>query len=175
MTQWIEQTATFQDGQPKTKAIKIPEMSKEVYFTTNAFAEVPDNVADLLAAASEDIRKVSTPSSPGEYYEEAPNNAQVTINLPDGFFDNLSADNFDVDSGLSLADVTGADPLTVTSLDAQSGTVDNLTSKSVNADSVNTEDATLNERTDHPTSDEVADGELLLYAKDGSLYAATED
>ncbi|WP_227357697.1 right-handed parallel beta-helix repeat-containing protein [Haladaptatus salinisoli] len=97
-------------------------MGEEIWFTDKAYAEVSTMVADLLASQNDFINKVTAPSSPGTYYEDAPQNAQVTVELPSGAFDHLSADSFDIDGGIDLTDVTGADPLSVASLD--SGSVD---------------------------------------------------
>lgn len=90
MTQWIELSNVKQDGTPVSRNIKIPEMNKEIWFTTNAYAEVSDQVADLLAANIPAISKVAKPASPGTYYGDAGANTTVELVLSDGSFQNLT-------------------------------------------------------------------------------------
>jgi hypothetical protein len=97
MTQWIQTSNTKQDGTPVTRAIKISGMGEEIFFTTNAYAEVSDDVADLLASQLDDISKVSEPASPGAYYGDAGQNTTTEIVLPDNAFDHFTSESGDVD------------------------------------------------------------------------------
>lgn len=108
MTQWIQSSNTKQDGTPVTRAIKIPEMSEEIWFTTNAYAEVSQTVGDLLANQLESISKVSKPASPGTYYGDAGSNTTVQLVLADKSFNDLSVTGT-ADIAVSDTDVTAAD------------------------------------------------------------------
>ena len=90
MTQWIETTKTLQNGEPVTRAIEIEPMDREVYLTDNAYAEVTDEVADLLATNISNISKVSEPASPGSYFGDAGENTKVKIVAPDDTFEDLT-------------------------------------------------------------------------------------
>jgi len=79
MTTWIESSNVKQDGTPVTRRIKIPNMSEDIWFTDNAYAEVADDVADILANNISTISKVSEPSSPGSYYGDAGSNTTVRL------------------------------------------------------------------------------------------------
>ena len=97
MTTWIETTNTKQDGTPATRNIKIPEMSEEIWFTDNCYAEVSSDVADILANNIDAISKVAEPSSPGTYYGDAGENTTVELVVADGAFDNLTVESLDSD------------------------------------------------------------------------------
>lgn len=92
MTQWIQSSNTLQDGSPVTRNIKIPEMDKEIWFTENAYAEVADSVADVLAAELDAINKVSEPATPGSYYGDAGQNTTVEVVLADESFSDIYAE-----------------------------------------------------------------------------------
>jgi len=98
MTTWIESSNTKQDGTPVTRRIKIPEMDEDIWFTTNAFAEVGDDVADILANNIDTLSKVSEPAEPGEYYGDAGDNTTIQINISDGVFDAVTAESGSFDS-----------------------------------------------------------------------------
>lgn len=90
MTQWIETTKTLQNGEPVTRAIEIEPMDREIYLTDNAYAEVTDEVADLLANNISSILKVSEPDSPGSYFGDAGENVKVQVVAPDDTFEDLT-------------------------------------------------------------------------------------
>jgi len=98
MTQWIQTSNTNQNGTPVTRAISISGMGEEIFFTDNAYAEVSDDVADLLASQLDDISKVIKPRDPGEYYGDAGQNTTVEIILPDSAFDSFTAESGDIDA-----------------------------------------------------------------------------
>ena len=90
MTQWIETTKTLQNGEPVTRAIEIEPMDREIYLTDNSYAEVTDEVADLLANNISSISKVSEPDSPGSYFGDAGENVKVKLVAPDDTFQDLT-------------------------------------------------------------------------------------
>ncbi|WP_459191813.1 hypothetical protein [Halosimplex sp. J119] len=98
MTQWIQSTNTKQDGTPVTRVIKIPEIDQEIWFTDNAYAEVPTDIAEILADQINTITKVSEPSDPGTYYGDAGQNTQIKLVIANGAFDSLTARVVDADS-----------------------------------------------------------------------------
>jgi hypothetical protein len=98
MTQWIQTSNTKQDGTPVTRAIKISGMGEQIFFTDSAYAEISDDVADLLASQIDEISKVSEPASPGTYYGDAGQNTTIQIVLPDNAFDHFTAESGDVDA-----------------------------------------------------------------------------
>jgi len=99
MTTWIESSNTKQDGTPVTRRIKIPNMSEDIWFTDNAYAEVADDVADILANNISTISKLgSAPSSPGSYYGDAGSNTTVEIVVADGAYNNLTVESLDSDT-----------------------------------------------------------------------------
>lgn len=80
-----------QDGSPVTRRIKIPEIDGDVWFTTNAYAEVANDVADLLASNLDAIQKVSEPADPGSYYGDEGENITIkVVGIGDGEYDNLT-------------------------------------------------------------------------------------
>ncbi|ELY91484.1 hypothetical protein [Natrialba taiwanensis] len=97
MTTWVESSNTLQDGSPVSRRIKIDEISEEVWFTDNAYAEVSDDVADILANNLDSITKVSEPSDPGTYYNEDNANTTIEIIVEDGTFDAVTAEVGDID------------------------------------------------------------------------------
>jgi len=90
MTQWIKTSKTLQNGEPITRAIEIEPMDREIFFTDSAYAEVTDEVADLLANNISSISKVSEPDSPGSYFGDAGENVKVQVIAPDNTFEDLT-------------------------------------------------------------------------------------
>ena len=113
MTTWIETTNVKQDGTPVTRKIKIPEMAEEIWFTDNAYAEVADDVADILANNIDAISKTTEPSSPGSYYGDAGSNTTVELVVADGAYDNLTVETLDSDL-VSTGELYNADNLATT-------------------------------------------------------------
>ncbi|ELY91485.1 polysaccharide deacetylase family protein [Natrialba taiwanensis] len=108
MTTWLESSNTLQDGTPVSRRIKIPEISEEVWFTDNAYAEVSDDVADILANNIGSISKVSEPTDPGTYYNDDNANTTIEIIVEDGTFDALTAESVDADTAtITATDTTG--------------------------------------------------------------------
>ena len=90
MTQWIETSKTLQNGEPVTRAIEIEPMDREIFFTDSAYAEVTDEVADLLTNNISSISKVSEPGEPGSYFGDAGENVMVQVIAPDNTFEDLT-------------------------------------------------------------------------------------
>lgn len=107
MPTWIETSNTHQNGEPVTRKIKIPTMDRAIWMTDNGYAEVSDNVADILANNINSISKTTEPSDPGTYYGDAGENTVVEIIVADGAYDaltveNLSADTTQIDAQLGI-------------------------------------------------------------------------
>jgi len=97
MTTWIETTHTKQDGTPYTRKIKVASMDETIWFTDEAYAEVADDVADILANNIDDISTVPEPSSPGEYYGDAGSNTVVDVVVADAAYDKLTVESMAAD------------------------------------------------------------------------------
>ncbi|WP_254535249.1 polysaccharide deacetylase family protein [Halomarina litorea] len=99
MTTWIETSRLKQDGTPVTRRIKISNMDSDIWFTTNGYAEVGDDVADLLANNVNSISKLgSAPSTPGSYYGDMTDSETIKVVVPDGAFDDVTVQTLDVDT-----------------------------------------------------------------------------
>lgn len=63
---WIEHNRFHDDGRPKLKALKLPEMDEKVEFSSNGKSQVTSDVADLLTERVESIEQIDSGESSKE-------------------------------------------------------------------------------------------------------------
>jgi hypothetical protein len=80
-------------------------MSEEIFFTTNAYAEVSDSIADLLSGNIDEIIEVAEPSNPGDYYQDAGGQTQITVVLDDETFNDITVSGTTTTGSLSTDEI----------------------------------------------------------------------
>lgn len=110
MSQWIQTTNS------NLRSIKVDGLSDDVWFTDQGYSEVTQSVGDLLATEIDSISKVSTPGTPGDYYESDYDGTTLTVNLesPSGPFDTITVTGTANVGSLDATDSISTEQITTT-------------------------------------------------------------